>query len=74
MRRSCNRTNRKLYERSSGFDYGGVNDIQVMNQPGAEGARGFGTEALHARGEGLALLQRLRLEAQRLGTWNTRLF
>ncbi|KAB2025938.1 hypothetical protein ES319_D06G184400v1 [Gossypium barbadense] len=33
MRCACNRANRKLYERSPGSDYGGVNDVQVMNQP-----------------------------------------
>lgn len=51
-----------------------VSLLQVMNQPGAEGACGFGAEVLHARGGGLARLQRLRLEAQRSGTWNARLF
>ncbi|TYH45283.1 hypothetical protein ES332_D11G253900v1 [Gossypium tomentosum] len=29
MCRSCNRANRKLYERSSGSDCGGVNNVQV---------------------------------------------
>ncbi|KAB2025939.1 hypothetical protein ES319_D06G184400v1 [Gossypium barbadense] len=29
MRCACNRANRKLYERSPGSDYGGVNDVQV---------------------------------------------
>ncbi|KAG4142906.1 hypothetical protein ERO13_D06G155900v2 [Gossypium hirsutum] len=76
MRCACNQANRKLYERSPGSDYGGVNDVQVTGDEPAwrEGARGFGAEALHARGGGLAQLQRLRLEAQRLGTWNAKLF